>query len=259
MPGAGRTDRFFADGGMFDNLPFFPAIEVLSAVQSSAPIAADGELERLLRARAANPDLLIAAGLNERPVSNENVAAHTLFDVRKRATTLSYDSKTRTFITSARKSIQILDDLGKANLIGLTGEQKAFLNGFVGGAVVNITPTDADHINPTFAFCRSLGLRAKRVQASIGDGCYRSLEEFSRNQHVRAKLTTIGNSIERNVQGDRDRSAGPGACPYFRKGGKPFACPFTLSNSSEARSVFEICRKDEAHRSASRNPSGQHP
>ena len=34
LPGRGRTDRLFADGGMFDNLPFFPAIEVLDAGQT---------------------------------------------------------------------------------------------------------------------------------------------------------------------------------------------------------------------------------
>lgn len=255
MPGAGRADRFFADGGMFDNLPFFPAIEVLSAVQSSAPIAEAGRLERLLRARAANPDLLIAAALNEKAFPDEHVVANTFFDVRKRAKMLSYDSKTRTFVTAARKSIQMLFDLGHAELTKLSDHEKAFLNGFVGGTVVSITPTDAAHINPTFAFCRSMGLRPKRVQASIGDGCYRSLEEFSRNEHVQAKLGASGNRIERKAEDDRSRLAGPGICPYFTKGGKPFACPFTLTGNRDARSVFEICRKDVSHRSASANPS----
>ena len=66
MPGAGRTDRFFADGGMFDNLPFFPALEVLSAVQHGVPFTTADELQRKLAERAAGPNLIISAGLNER-------------------------------------------------------------------------------------------------------------------------------------------------------------------------------------------------
>ena len=35
VPGRGKSDVYFADGGMFDNLPFMPAIEILREVQCS--------------------------------------------------------------------------------------------------------------------------------------------------------------------------------------------------------------------------------
>ena len=247
MPGVGRTDRFFADGGMFDNLPFFPALEILTAMQRAVPFLDAPEVQRRVGKRAAHPNLIISAGLNAKPVADATVRADTMFAVNDRAKSLSYESKTSTFKTSAKKSLDILEEIGRQSLTGLSRPQLEFLNGFVAGTVVDITPTDADHINPTFAFCKSLGMRTKRVQASIGDGCYRSLRRFSENHHVKETLKAKGKLVTWIELAERPKQKSPNCCPYFQIGGKSFACPFAQSNSSDVNGVFEVCKTDPAH------------
>lgn len=246
MPGAGRTDRFFADGGMFDNLPFFPALEVLSAIQSALPFVDPHELQARVRERAVRPNLIISAGLNATPDSDENAQYNTMFAMKNRATSLSYGSKTNTFKTSLQKSLNILKEIGDKDLTALDDRQRAFLNGFVSGVVVNITPTDRDHINPTFAFCRSLGMKNERVQASIGDGCYQSLKEFSRNEHIQQNLkpNKVVNYIPRS---DRSKQTTENSCPYFKLGQKHLKCPFTETPDSDAKAVYRACKNDPAH------------
>jgi hypothetical protein len=247
MPGVGRADRHFADGGMFDNLPFFPALEVLSAVQRAVPFASAAEVQTRVQSRAVSPNLIISAGLNASPLPDVNVQSDTMFAVKDRATSLSYESKTSTFKTSARKSLSILHEIGQKDLSTLNDRQLEFLNGFVAGAVVDITPTDANHINPTFAFCTSLGMRTQRVQASIGDGCYRSLQQFSRNHHVRERLAQNNKLVEWIAPADRSNSAPANSCPYFQMGHASFLCPFTQAEGPEANNVYQVCRSDAAH------------
>ena len=246
MPGAGRTDRYFADGGMFDNLPFFPALEVLGAVQHGVPFTS-GDLQEKLAKRAAGPNLIISAGLNEEPAPDANVQLDTMFAIKARAKTLSYQSKTDTFTKSAGKAVAMLEEISSKDLCGISDQQRDVLNGFVAGTVVGITPTDAAHINPTFAFCKSLGLRRKRVQTSIGDGCYRSLLRFSEDRDVKNKLQTIGSSVTRAGVEDRDEATAANLCPYFEIGGKPFECPFTQTKHPDARAVYDVCSHDTAH------------
>ena len=169
-----------------------------------------------------------------------------MFAVKARATTLSYGSKTDTFTTSARKAVAILKDISSEDLSGLSDPQRDFLNGFVAGTVVGITPTDAAHINPTFAFCKSLGLNSKRVQASIGDGCYRSLQQFSQNADVKRKLQAIGGDVTSVSPNARSKPTA-NVCPYFKIGGKSFECPFTRTNKPEAQAVYDVCSHDKAH------------
>ena len=200
-----------------------------------------------LAERAASPNLIISAGLNEEPQPDANVQLDTMFAIKARATSLSYESKTDTFTKSAGKAVTILKEISGKKLCDLSDEQRTFLNGFVAGKVVDITPTDAAHINPTFAFCKSLGLRSKRVQASIGDGCYRSLQQFSQDDDVRRKLQTTGSSVTGISAADRARSLPTNTCPYFEIGGKHFECPFTRTNNADARAVYVVCRDDKAH------------
>jgi predicted acylesterase/phospholipase RssA len=247
MPGAGRTDRFFADGGMFDNLPFFPALEVLSAIQHAVPFAGASELQDRLKARTVSPNLIISAGLNASPEPDEHVKADTMFAVKSRATSLSYQSKTNTFKTSARKGLDILIDVAKCDLSKLRDSQREFLNGFVAGTIVDITPTDSDHINPTFAFCKSLGMRSKRVQTSIGDGCYRSLEQFSKNEFVTKRLAESGKLVTWIAPAKRKAISLANACPYFEIGSQAFVCPFTKAGGSDVKAVYTECKIDAAH------------
>jgi len=247
MPGIGRTDRYFADGGMFDNLPFFPALEVLSAVQRAVPLAGVEDLRERLEKRVSDPTLIISAGLNEKPKASSDVKSDTMFAVKNRATTLSYESKTNTFTTSARKSIAILREVAGGDMSSLSPSDLDFFNNYVVGTVVSITPTDAAHINPTFAFCKSLKLRAHRVQASIGDGCYRSLEEFSKNKDVQRRLQAQNKEVVCIQPSARPKSLPSHLCPYFKIAGRSFQCPFTKTNDPDAEEVYNICTTDVAH------------
>ena len=81
LPGRGRTYRFFGDGGMFDNLPLLPAIEILAAIQKSettsqpskGPLHASDltryrkEVLTAVGERSNSPSIFIAAGLDARP------------------------------------------------------------------------------------------------------------------------------------------------------------------------------------------------
>jgi predicted acylesterase/phospholipase RssA len=247
MPGIGRTDRYFADGGMFDNLPFFPALEVLSAVQRAVPLAGVEDLRERLEKRVSDPTLIISAGLNEKPMASPDVMSDTMFAVKDRATTLSYESKTNTFTTSAKKSIAILREVAGGDMSRLSPSHLDFFNNYVVGTVVSITPTDAAHINPTFAFCKSLKLRAHRVQSSIGDGCYRSLEQFSKNKDVQSRLQAANKEVVWIQPSARPKSLPSRLCPYFKIAGKSFQCPFTRTNDPDAEEVYNICTRDAAH------------
>jgi len=127
------------------------------------------------------------------PQPDASVQADTMFDVQVRANSLSYESKTNTFTTSAKKSLESLRQIGDQDLNELNREELAFLNSYVAAEVIAITPTNREHINPTFAFCKSLDMRSARVHASIGDGCFRSLEQFAQTSHVQRVMA------ERNV------------------------------------------------------------
>ncbi len=247
QPGAGRLDRYFADGGMFDNLPFFPAIEVLSELQGARGYSSQEDLRQKVARRADRPNLIISAGLNERPSPDASFVADTMFAVNDRAKTLSYESKTNTFRSSAMVSVEMLREIGEKDLNELPEDKSEFLNHFVSGTVVGITPTDAAHINPTFAFCKSLGMNAERIQLSIGDGCFRTLKQFSVDQQVQKKLQETGTLVS---IGPAIVPAGSKAkfCPYYLISEEQFICPFALASENSARDVFTVCSNDGAHR-----------
>jgi hypothetical protein len=177
-----------------------------------------------------------------------------MFAIKDRAETLSYESKTSTFASSAEKSLNILKEMGSHDLAGLDTGALQTVNGSVAGAVVEITPTDAEHINPTFAFCKALGLEGQRVQRSIGDGCFRTLKQFFEDPHVRLRLRETEHEVGLIPRAQRlNKKAETDRCPYFTINGAHFRCPFTQTSrhtNVEARSVYEICRRDVAHQCA---------
>lgn len=251
LPGAGRLDRFFADGGMFDNLPFFPAIEILSDLQDAVGYTSQDELRQRTLQRSERPNLIISAGLNQKPLPEEKFVADTMFAVNDRATTLSYESKTNTFCSTASASVEMLKDIAGKQLDPLTLDQSKFLNRFVSGTVVAVTPADPKHINPTFAFCRSLGMNAARIQSSIGDGCYHTLKQFGLNKDVQQKLQELRTAVTRapvrtvTTTGHEPASV----CPYFEIGKAAFTCRFATAPTDDTKAVFGICSKDLAHKS----------
>jgi hypothetical protein len=271
LPGLGRTDRLFADGGMFDNLPIFPAIEILSEVQVAANSdrrssdhrapAEDGRevdtkeaqaAERLAKVlanverRAEHPHVMIAAGLNAVPKSGGHY--DTLFKIRERAASLSVSSKIESFRGIAKRTNDALDEIrqGHQQLAAALADQPkraeevaSFLESVVHANIIDIDPSDKDHINGTFAFCASAGMEKNRVRRSIADGCFRTLLQFAKTGYSGA------GEIRPLVW--KESSSASYDCPFFSRNGDALNCPFAHSTSADVKQVRDVCAADQTH------------
>jgi predicted acylesterase/phospholipase RssA len=265
LPGFGRPDVLLADGGMFDNLPFFAAIEVLSEVQRSYRHSNGLGSADFLARRWRQPDLFIAGALDAAPDAASDEPFSSLPAVFERATSLQKNVKIETF---RQVSMRVSEQIG-ALLAG--GPPKAFRNSrfidsVVHASVLQVVPTDKDHINPTFAFSASTGLDPKRVAFSIADGCFQTFQTLAEAQKEEpesrslaarsvAGLTAAGRipEIRRLPARKKERD---GTCPYFTVRGKPHPCPFAQAASeagaetpelADVREVYLRCRRDRAH------------
>lgn len=285
FPGSGRTDIFFSDGGMFDNLPFLPAIEILSRGQRGYRQTKGKNLTALefLAQRNRQPDLLIAGALNA--LAEEEPGAEgpfeTLAAIYQRAGSLANNEKIRSFeYASRRVHDQIERYVNAAPATARTRNVLPLVDGLVDAAVLPVFPASAEHLNGTFAFCASTGLEPWRVRKSIADGCYQTLRVFAEQQSPAAVGLTPesvrglmgkegGRRIPKIVQRKDKKSLKPGQCPFFLRSepGReaepaPFACPFVeLSEKNNPRAagqpwgeairrIHVACRNDAAHQVA---------
>ena len=270
VPGVGRVDRYFADGGLFDNLPFFPALEVLSAIQLSQASREAEQIRNRIAKRAENPNLFIAAGLNA--ATTEDGVYDTLFRTNKRAKSLSIESKTQSFARASEKIAEslrsIVREKYKDGFKGLTEDQLDFLEGSVCARVVSISPSDPEHVNPTFAFCNSTGLKQERVQNSIADGCFQTLITIAKDPTI-APRSNVTLSDQVHAQGQEKKiSRFDKPCPYFQRDGRALVCPFTLKphrtettkeQVREVSTIWERCSRDPIHRSNAKSGHRVHP
>lgn len=277
FPGTGRADVYFADGGMFDNLPFLPAIEILSRAQRGyrSTIGAERTPLEFLQQRLAQPDLLIAGALDPVPEHADGARGSftSLGEIRGRASSLQHNIKIRAFqLTSQRIYSQLLRL--EAVAPGLPGPAAPLAEGIVNAAVLPVFPASADHLNGTFAFCSSAGLDRRRVQKSIADGCYQTLLKLATEQEsARTAAPTdlaqsprlltaksvqflVGAGRIPSINLDMDLFTGRGICPYFTKDSRRFDCPFvraTTGDNDRAKmmeGVIAACRHDRMHHRA---------
>ncbi|HLI75386.1 MAG TPA: patatin-like phospholipase family protein, partial [Acidobacteriaceae bacterium] len=263
VPGRGRSGRYFADGGLFDNLPFFPAIEILSATQLAGSKGASNcrEVLEQIEARTRKPNLFIAAGLNSLPVLT--TPCETVFQIKSRADGLSVNNKTESFRYAARKITNTLGEIGQARMAGacvpqngeprLSPEDLRFLQASVAAEVVSILSSDAEHLNPTFAFCRSTGLKKDRVQRSIADGCFQSLKAFAAG-NPRAQLPSVQIIHPRASHQSKNPVQPDSHCPYYTHNHTPLVCPFTRAPEGsqpkeklEVMDIYHQCCNDPVH------------
>lgn len=265
QPGFGRPDVLLADGGMFDNLPFFAAIEVLAEVQWTYRRSNGLRSADFLAKRYRQPDLFIAGALDAAPDAATGEPFPSLSTVLGRAASLQKNVKIETF---RQVSMRVSEQIG-ALLAG--GPPKAFRNSrfidsVVHASVLQVVPTDKHHINPTFAFSASTGLDPKRVAFSIADGCFQTFKTLAEAQREPeegrslaarsvAGLTAAGRIPEIRRLPTR-RKGRDGTCPYFTVRGKPHPCPFAEAAAeapaespelAEVREVYLRCRRDRAH------------
>lgn len=291
FPGFGDPKVVYADGGLFDNLPFFPAMDVLSSVQQDhidqGPSDDSGSRSqaclRFLRERYDHPDLFIAGSLDADPDSDVNKAGpfKSILAVRKRAMLLDANLKIKDFeLASTRVHAQI-GRLLDANPENLSEKEIDLMNGAVDAAILPVFPTDQQHLNGTFSFCKTLGLRDQRIHISVADGCFQTLATLAKAQSrkatdVKEPSDLLSKSVMALVEagkipqvaaaeissGARFRlratignlgASGHQPCPFFLKKElnqsepQPFYCPFTEMTGENSRRIFTKCRSDRTH------------
>jgi len=293
FPGAGRVDVRFADGGMFDNLPFFPAIEILSWAQRGYRADAGRGLAArdFLQKRYNRPDLFIAGALNVLPESGDEGRGpfDTLASITRRASSLEHNVKIRSFESACEKIHEQVERFLHSNYppaMAASQTDLHFVDHVVDAAVLPVFPSSLRHLNGTFAFCASTGLNKERVLLSIANGCFQTLLSLAipKQQAGASSLTTkavrelrkLGRIpvLQRRERSDR---APAGHCPFFLTGpsGAPpasFECPFVqaarqrLANDKndpaarerekqnrEMREVYGVCCSDRTHRKSARS------
>ena len=265
-PGAGLPGVLYSDGGMFDNLPFLPAIELLAEVQRAyhqelreAAIAAKQKPPspiKSLQKRHESPDLFIAGALNVPPESEEEGEGpfDDILTIARRAGSLKDNVKIRSFQDSSDLIFREVDQLLRVSpdhprlaVRDNAVEQwlKASLHhprltvphavkvidGIVEASVLPVYPVDREHLNPTYAFCASLGLREDRLQRSIVNGCFQTFGALVDSQSAEPPhdLLQAARSMKSLVPGRIPRlewaksweslekaNRKQGYCPYFR-------------------------------------------
>lgn len=210
FPGLGLVGNKYSDGGMFDNLPITPALEILAAAQkdhaSADPVGALGK-------RLACPDLFITGSLdvndngaptkpsanlaapgsaiakrlskqerkgnaqqNSEPIEFDNLRA-----IIQRTGSLQHNLKIKAFEEVSEKIseyLQLLYDLIQDKQ-GKIQAPSSYLNGLVNAVLLPVYPTDKDHLNGTFHFCDSLGRKTEVVNQSMADGCFQTMRELT--------------------------------------------------------------------------------
>jgi predicted acylesterase/phospholipase RssA len=253
-PGVGRRDVFYGDGGMFDNLPFLPAFEVLREVQLDRLKATLGKgrwRDELVR-RHREPDLFLVGALNVRQTDDGPNAYDSLRKIAARATSLEDNEK---IYGMERASTQVDRQLGRVRVEAAAGDaalpeqQEEFLNGIVNAAVMPIYPADADHLNGTYEFCGAMGMDPAKIRRSIADGCFQTMYGVARGQEdgptsmtgrSLGALTAMGR-VPRILM-DRQKVGKDGECPFFRLRAGAIICPF-----KDIDGVYRTCREDLVH------------
>jgi hypothetical protein len=267
MPGSGRADVLLADGGMFDNMPFYPALDLLGAMQAEyrnkhrpgeGNAAACAEALGFLAERQQAPDLLIAAGLDA-PAGYQ--------PIRRRSNLSDNFARVKSFGKNVKSSSfgYLSDRVGKQAQVLLeqtsygSRDKEAlslgrgfvpFIDSIVSAGVLQIFPTDAEHVNQTFAFSRSIGMNKERVCRSIADGCFQTMlsiveAQTALNGKLREDPEQHGSAtLKASIRGltgsrvpalrivNRDAVVGDEECPFFQRkssntgDSESIGCPF---------------------------------
>ena len=259
FPGVGRTDTLLSDGGVFDNLPFFPAIKVLMDVQESYAKSSKKaeEAYEYLRQRQEAPAILIAAGLDFDPQKTGSQGPADLIELRRLTESLSNNIKIQSFENTS----ELVYEMTKLYLSNYKNTPDAvnpgFANSVVPALVLKILPADKAHLNPTFAFCKATGLKEQRMQLSIAHGCFQTLQSLCSNlkatEHLKSALEGLRNEKRAANVARRPLGSGKrGNCPFYNVDGKKARCPFYLSEDLMTKGIYKTCVQDNLHRAEHR-------
>jgi len=246
-PGSGHREVLYGDGGMFDNLPFLPAFEILREVQLDH--WKPGRWREDLVRRYREPDLFLTGALNVRQ-TNDDEDYDSLRKIAARATSLEDNEKIYGMERTCRQIDRQLSRISTQPSHGAPSrETERFLAGIVNAAVMPVFPADAEHLNGTYEFCGTMGMDVAKIRRSIADGCFQTLQGVARGQEAGpdsmvgrslGALTAIGR-VPR-ITFEHGRNTTGGACPFFRVNGNSVACPFYGHET-----IYEVCVADGVH------------
>lgn len=262
VPGFGRMNQLFSDGGMFDNLPFLPAIEILAQVQQDHIRSSGVSPSDALRKRHKRPDLIIAGALDVSATNSTKAAFANRSEIQKRASSLKNNLKIDAFINSSNIVYDLISDCLDRYNNGGRVHDPSLVEGAVNAGVLKIEPAHENYINPTFAFARTTGLKPKRVAKAVAHGCFQTLHSFCKPPNE----GTSGDVLRRSLKALRkdgrvpkvrfasSRKTPSGQCPYFTINGKPHPCPFAAEESNgngrRTRMVYKACATIPHHAKA---------
>lgn len=255
-PGLGAVNVRYSDGGMFDNLPFLPAIDILSEVQREYRKTTAMSPRDFLARRHDSPDLFLAGSLNVNPEDDPNDDGKkdnpfdTIFAINARTKLLENNQKIRSFEWAAEAVHARLGELLRLLTPGAPASPGSdnLLDSIVDSAVLPVFPSSPDHLNGTFEFCASLGMEPPKIQRSIADGCFQTLKSFADASTGSSFVAQVVQNFQQLPEGAGDprippigvrnrkdpdgrpgtsKSAPKNACPYFTIQGDAFRCPFT--------------------------------
>jgi len=210
------------------------------------------------------PDLFLAASLESAP-TEQNI--DNFLAVYKQAAKLSVNVKLNSFCRNAELIASQTDALLRAwEGLALPSHIEQLMDKIVPAAVLTVTPTDGEHLNKTFAFCRALGFDRGKVAKSIADGCFRTFDSLVAAQNKEdgsSPYTQI--SLRESQKAHKIPSLGrilpaaasSGNCSFYTINGEQFPCPFVSASGKcepEDRrrlvSIYERCQRDTEHAKA---------
>jgi hypothetical protein len=215
-----------------------------------------------LQDRFRRPDLFVVGALDVDPDQTPKIKyEESILEIHKRAGSLSKNIKTRRFERLSEridKHYKQKVERGVSN-----GHQSELINNFVHTGVLTVAPSDAEHLNGTFAFCASLGLDKETVRKSIADGCYRSLEQtcaqWENGEDTPAKraLNGLSDRIYKIQPADESEPIVEGKCPYFVVNGNS-DCPFHhkatgTKDPTHDLAIWNACVTDRKHSNRKRS------
>ncbi len=197
-PGTGSSTTLYSDGGMFDNLPFLPAIEILRKAQVKKINQDKEEAEKDRKGTAVDvsikslchrwnePDLFLAGSLdvNLHRQQDPDNTFDNIREITRRASALQNNVKIKGFeqvMMTIDDQVghlvewaqQTPDDPNRGKL------EQDFIDGVVNASILPVYPADPEHLNGTFAFCASTGLDQGRLKDSIADGCFQTFKALT--------------------------------------------------------------------------------
>jgi hypothetical protein len=283
FPGNGRIGTLFSDGGLFDNLPFIPALDLLANIQLDYQKRVSIDPIEFLRMRHAAPDLIVVGSLDALAQDdvNRNGPFDDLVTISKRGKLLQNNVKISSFQESSRRIHRQLNTLLDPSSGFTRPADLSLVNGIVNASTLAIYPSNTEHLNPTFAFCASTGFELERVRKSIADGCFQTFAGF-------VESSGCDEAVQQSVKVLRDRNRIPaivsrpsdargaskqdGLCPFFlhstqtvashaqkflvqSAAPQSFKCPFFQASQAPdgdagkaTLNIYSSCIADQVHR-----------